>query len=132
MTILIARGAGDPERVEHVIRILRHSTLGEVAAAIAAYSASVDGAVYVERIGDLYRWSPTSRGGAYPLLRLLARFLRCEHTELTVGFVTVDEWCVAADPDEPRSDHFAILEAPSCDPEHAAAMIGVALGRPGS
>lgn len=129
MTIMLARGAGNPERIAHVVRILRPSPLDEVADAIAAYATSGGRAVYIELVGDdLYRWSPTSRGGAYPLLRLLARFLECEHTELTVGFVTVDTWCVATDPNEPRSMSYAILETPPDDAQRARDVIVSRLG----
>jgi len=130
--MLLARGAGDPERIAYAVRILRPCPLDEVADAVAAYATSTGGAVYVERVDGQYRWSPATRGGAYPLLRLLARFLGCAHTELTVGVVTVDGWCLAANPDEPRSDQFAILDAPPDSAQRAAAMIAANLGPPRS
>ena len=118
--ILLRRCAGDPERITHVVRILRPSPLDEVTDAIVEYGD----AVYVERVtDDLYRWSPATRGGAYALLRLLARFLRCDSDEITVGFVTVDGWAVVADPAEPRCDRYVILESTPLDPRAAADVI---------
>ena len=119
--ILLRRCAGDPERIAHVVRILRPSPLDEVADAIAEYGE----AVYVEHVGDdLYRWSPATRGGAYALLRLLARFLRCDSDEITVGFVTVDGgWCMAADPAEPRCHRYMILLSTPREPRSVADVI---------
>ncbi len=129
MTILLVRGAGDPDRVAHAVRIVRPSPIGEVVDAVESYTSSDGGAVYVERFGDGYRWSPATRGGPYPLLRVLARFLRCEHTELTVGFVTIDGWCVVGDPDEPRGEPYVILEPPAGDRGSLAATVEAALAR---
>lgn len=124
MTILLARGAGDPERIAHVVRILRPSPLDEIADAVVAYAASGGDAVYVERIGDdQYRWSPATRGGAYALMRLLARFLCCDHHDITVGFVTVDGYCIVADPSEPRCPRHVILQSIPVDPRAAADVI---------
>jgi hypothetical protein len=52
MTILLARGAGDPERVAHAVRILRPSPLIEIADALAEYAVSrrVFDAAYVEHV----------------------------------------------------------------------------------
>ena len=45
--------------------------------------------VYVERLSDGWRWSPAIRGGAYPLLRITARFLRVDHNRVMIGFRTL-------------------------------------------
>jgi hypothetical protein len=132
MTILLARGAGDPDRVAHAVRILRPSPIGEVLDAVAAYASPTGGTVYAERVGDLYRWSPATRGGPYPLARLLAHFLRCDHHDLTVGFVTIDGWCVVADPDEPRGNPYVIIEFSAYDAESVRATVGAALGALGT
>jgi hypothetical protein len=113
--ILLKRGAGDPGRVTHAVAILRPSPLEEVRAALAEYASSGGSTAYVERVGDLYRWSPTTTGGGYPLLCVLARFLRCGHEELTVGFRTVAAtWCVVGDRDSAASDNSLIVDLP-CD-----------------
>lgn len=111
--IMLKRGAGDADRVEHAAAILRPSTLDEIADALVAYAASGGATAYVERRGDGYRWSPAVRGGPYPLLCVLARFLCCEHTELTIGYRMIEgDWCIAGDPDDPDSYQCAVLDAP--------------------
>lgn len=127
MTILLARGAGDPDRIADAIRILRPSPLAEIADAVVAYVASAGDVVYVERVDDRYRWSPATRGGPYPLTRLLARFLGCNHHAITVGFVTIDGWCIAADPSEPRCPRYAFLESSSLDARAVAEVIAARL-----
>jgi hypothetical protein len=131
MSILLARGAGDPDRVAHAVRILRPSPIDEVIDAVTTYVSSLSSssrrAVYVERFGDRYRWSPAIGGGAYPLVRELARFVRCDHNELIVGFVTVDGWFVVGDRDTPRGDPYAILEPLADDRDSLAATVAAAL-----
>ena len=46
---------------------------------------------------------------------MLARFLGCEFSDLTIGFVTLDGWCVIRDPKEPAADRHLILEAITID-----------------
>jgi hypothetical protein len=123
VTILLARGAGDPDRVAQAMAIVRPSRLGEITDAVVAYTGTAGGAVYVERLDDLYRWSPATRGGPYPLMRLLARFLCCDQREITVGFVTVDDWCIVADPSAPRSPQYVILHNAPDDPRAVAEAI---------
>jgi hypothetical protein len=118
--ILLARGAGDPERLAHAVSILRPAPLDEVVDAVAAYAE----AVYVECLGDdQYRWSPATRGGAYALMRVLARFLRCDYHDITVGFVTVDGWAIVADPEEARCARYVILPSPPADAHAVAELI---------
>jgi hypothetical protein len=108
----------DPTRVELLRRAFEPSSLDEVAEAVSVAS-EVERQVYVARFGDRYRWSLAHRGGAYPLLRITARFLRVEHYELVIGFRTVDSGeCVlgaaasdaeAAPEDERAADTSAVL-----------------------
>ncbi len=63
MTILLEPGAGDPDRIADAISILRPSPLYEIVEAVVAYAGTGGGAVYVECLGDRYRWSPP-RGAA--------------------------------------------------------------------
>jgi hypothetical protein len=113
--IMLTRGAGDPARVELAIRVLRPSSADEVLEAIRAYATALDAPVYVERAGDRYRWSPVHRGGPSALGHVLARFLGCEFSDVTIGFVTLDGWCVIRDPKEPPADRHLILEAITID-----------------
>ena len=55
--------------------------------------------MYAERRGDGYR--PAHRGGPYPLLREVARFLDLDHRSLIVGCAAVDGWTIIA-PEGPR------------------------------
>jgi hypothetical protein len=57
------------------------------------------------------------------LLRVLARFLRCEHTDLVMPFVTVDGYAIVAEPIEPRSHLWGIIDAASLDPSALTAAI---------
>src|ERR1700683_4051237 len=60
------------------------SPLEEIA--LAVFVASEDESeVYVERLGDQYRWSLVHRGGPYPLLRATARFLQVDYQSIFIG-----------------------------------------------
>jgi hypothetical protein len=41
--------------------------------------------LYVERLGDRYRWSLIHRGGPYPLLRITAKYLQVDYNSIIVG-----------------------------------------------
>jgi hypothetical protein len=89
----------DPDRVAFIETTRVPSSLDDVVAAIATYTEHA-GAAYVERFGERWRWSPAHQGGAYPLLRIVARFLRIDHHRIMVPFRTVlDGWAVLR-PDE--------------------------------
>lgn len=89
----------DPDRVAFIETTRVPSSLDDVSAAIATYTKHA-GAAYVERFGERWRWSPAHRGGAYPLLRIVARFLRIDYHRIVVPFGTVlDGWAVLR-PDE--------------------------------
>jgi hypothetical protein len=73
------------------------SSVEVVAEAIALASKSI-GLVYVERLGDdLFRWSPAHKGGAYPLTRIVAKFLEVDYKRIYIGFRTVDGAAVLCD-----------------------------------
>ena len=108
--IMLTRGAGDPERVELVVRVLKPSMAYEVVEAIYACAIALEEPVYVERIGDRYRWSPAHRGGPTALGHVLAKFIGCELSDLTISFVTLDGWAVIHHPEEPPADRYLILE----------------------
>jgi hypothetical protein len=50
--------------------------------------------VYVERLGEAWRWSLAHQGGLYPLLRITARFLRVDYDRIAIGARAVDGWSV--------------------------------------
>jgi hypothetical protein len=87
-------GRADPVRFAFLEATRVPSPVDQVAAAIAAFS-EYPGSVYVERFGDAWRWSPAHRGGSYPLLRVVARFMRIDHDRIMVPFRTVEDgWAV--------------------------------------
>ena len=102
----------DPERLRLLRCVFESSTLDDVAEAVAV-ATEYERYVYVERINGGYRWSLTHPGGAYPLLRITARFLRVDYTRIVVPFRTVDDGvCVLCrDPEETlRADAWAVIE----------------------
>jgi hypothetical protein len=74
----------DPERQRLARSIFVPSSLGQVAEAVSV-ATEHETRIYVERLGDAYRWSLTHRGGPYPLLRITARFLRIDYHRIVVG-----------------------------------------------
>jgi hypothetical protein len=103
--------AADPERAALIDTTRVPSPLHRVATAIAIYSEHA-GSVYVERFGDRWRWSPAHRGGAYPLLRVVARFLRVDHYRIVVPFRTVEDGWAVLNPEDwngPELDVAAIV-----------------------
>jgi hypothetical protein len=102
----------DPLRQRLFRSVFEPSPLKSVAEAVSS-ATEVERRVYVERLGNRWRWSLTHPGGAYPLLRITARFLRVDYRRITVGFRTVaDGVCVLCpDPDEPLSaDAWAVID----------------------
>jgi hypothetical protein len=111
---LIGSGARpDPERLRLAQGIWRYSPLELVAQGVAAVSERMR-IVYVERRGALYRWSPTHRGGPYPLLRELALFLRVDHYRLVVPVRPAQDTFIVAADDQGHSppDALTLLELP--------------------
>lgn len=74
---------GDPARHRMLDSIFVPSPLFEVAEAVSA-ATEHESTVYVERVGVRYRWALAHTGGPYPLLRITARFLRCDYTKTGV------------------------------------------------
>src|SRR5262245_10046628 len=74
--------------------VFEPSALDDVAKAVSV-ATEAERRIYVERIGRGWRWSFTQPGGAYPLLRATARFLRVDYRGITLAFRTVaDGVCV--------------------------------------
>jgi hypothetical protein len=74
----------DPERHRLALSIFEPSSLHRVADAVAAATEDQK-RVYVERVGDAWRWSLTDSGGPGPLLRITAQFLRTDYRHLSLG-----------------------------------------------
>jgi hypothetical protein len=68
------------------------STIETVALAVSV-ATEFQSKVYLERLGERYRWSLIHRGGAYPLLRITAKYLQVDYTSIIVGCREVgDGW----------------------------------------
>jgi hypothetical protein len=68
------------------------STIETVAMAVSV-ATEFQTEVYVERLGDRYRWSLIHRGGPYPLLRITAKYLQIDYSSIVVGCREVgDGW----------------------------------------
>jgi hypothetical protein len=73
---------------------------------------------YVERMARGWRWSLTHSGGAYPLLRITARFLKMDHCRLMIGFRTLADgvaimWRNPTRPSRPRAWAFVEFDGPA-------------------
>jgi hypothetical protein len=79
-----------PERLRLARSMRRVSSLAVVAEAVAE-ATRTDREIYVERWASGWRWSLAHRGGAYPLLRIVARFLQIPHDALMLSFDTTTD-----------------------------------------
>jgi hypothetical protein len=101
----------DPRRVRLFLCIFEPSSLHAVAEAVSAATED-EKQVYVERLGKRWRWSLTHPGGAYPLLRITARFLRIDYHYLVLGFRSIAEgvYVLCGDPESDKDpDKWAVL-----------------------
>ncbi len=101
----------DPERERLSRSVFRPSPVEEVAEAVSVATERFHD-LYVERRGDLYRWSMATRGGPYVLLRITARFLEMDPCSLVgVGSRVVgDGWGVQiVDENDTEPDVWAVL-----------------------
>ena len=71
----------DPERERLFQSVFRLSPLEVVTEAVST-AIEVCRNIYVERRGDQYRWSLTTTGGPYPMLRMTAQFLKMDYSSL--------------------------------------------------
>ncbi len=92
-------------------RTLRHwSPLGDVAVAIEGAVASFELCVWVGRRGAEFRWSPATRGGPYPLLRMVARYLELDHYRLAVtGVEALDGWTIVEGDESPDAEAIVVV-----------------------
>jgi hypothetical protein len=103
---------GDAERRRLLRSVYQPSSLEEVPEAVSVATEN-ENRIYVERIGRRYRWSLTSAGGMYPLLRITARFLGVDYHSIVIGFraVTENVFVLCADPAEPdEPDAWAVID----------------------
>jgi hypothetical protein len=102
----------DSERQRLVRSVFEPSSLDEVAEAVSVASED-ETRIYVERLGNAWRWSLTHSGGTYPLLRITARFLRMDYHRMVIGFREPVErvFVLSKDPDESgEPDAWAVLD----------------------
>lgn len=107
-----ACGQPDSERRRLLRSVFEPSSLDEVAEAVAA-ATEYEKHVYVERLDNSYRWSLTSPGGMYPLLRITSRFLRVDYHRIVIGFRAVADgiYVLAKDPESDKEpDAWAVLD----------------------
>lgn len=99
----------DPERERLCRSVFRPPPLSEVAEAISAATESFHD-LYVERRGDLYRWSLATTGGPYVLSRITARFLKLDPCSLLSGYRQVaGGWFVQLVENDTEPDTWAVL-----------------------
>ena len=102
----------DPERRRLYQSVFHPSPLDEVAEAVSVATEDHP-SIYVEKLGDRFRWSFATRGGGpYPQLRITAQFLKMDYSALRgVGCREVgDEWCVQiVDESQMGPDAWAVL-----------------------
>lgn len=124
----------DPTRARLIRSAFDWSPLRVVAEAIAA-ATEHEKRIYVERIGDRYRWSLTHTGGPYPLLRIAARYLKADYTKLLVGSRALPEGTsVLFDDraDQTPPDKWVVLEFDGvANAQAVAEKVRVALASPG-
>lgn len=108
--------------------MMEPSRLGDVVDAIATFGSRPHAKVYVERRGSGYRWSVAHRGGPYPLLREVARFLDVEPHAIIVPCAAVDGWTIVAPegPRMPRASAWAFITASADRRAIAKAIEGLA------
>jgi len=76
--------------------------------------------LYVERKGELYRWSPAHRGGPYPLQRIVARYHNVSHHRMILGFRWVGDYAIVCEKpkDFEQPDAWCIIDTEvPCTPE---------------
>lgn len=76
--------APGPSRSRLILSMHDWSSLEKVALAVSV-ATEYETEVYVERLGDRYRWSLVHRGGPYPLLRITARFLQVDYHSIFIA-----------------------------------------------
>jgi hypothetical protein len=120
-----------PPRSQLILSVRDWSSLEEVALA-ASVATEHETKLYVERRDGRYRWRLIHRGGPYPLLRIMARFLKVHCHSIFIGFREIsDGYCALRESSDEWSvgDTWAILTVECQTPEgELALLIREALG----
>ena len=132
MTRRPARGTSpDPERLQLLQAAFESHPRDFVARGVAVASRT-ERVVYVDRDATGWRWSLTNTGGPYPLLRITARFLLCDHRRIFFAFRTVGERYAIldrGDGEERGGVSWALIRLPGpTSPTGAEGLIREALG----
>lgn len=88
------------------------SPLADVTASISDATSRADLTVWIGCRNGEYRWSPATRGGPYPLQRLLARYLNLDHERLMLTAIEVAPGWSIVQGDGP-ADAEAIVTVPA-------------------
>lgn len=119
----------NPLRAKCIRSVFTPAPLDDVALAVAE-ATSFQRRLYIERLGELWRWSLIHSGGGYPLLRLAALYLEMDYQALFVGFRTVtDGLCILCqDPEVVQApDRWSVVEFDGpTSPEEVARRIRAA------
>ena len=107
-----------PPRSHLIMSSRDWSSLKDVAWAVAV-ATEYETQVYVERLGDRYRWSLVHRGGPYPLLRITARFLQVDYQSIFIGCRAVGDGYSALS-DSPGADRAPDASGVLTVPRHAS------------
>lgn len=77
----------------HVFALFQWAPLPDVVDAVAAYVAEcqIQADIWIGRQEDRWRWSFTTGGGPYPLLRNTAQYLHESHNEIAVHCAVTEE-----------------------------------------
>lgn len=86
----VVSAAPDPDRVALARSMWEPASFRVVTDAISVASSDGQRLFYLERLDEGWCWALAHRGGPYPLLRVMARFLKADYRKLTVGFRTIE------------------------------------------
>ncbi len=116
-----------PPRSRLIKSVRDWSPLEEVALAVSV-ATEYETEVYVERLGDRYRWSLVHRGGPYPLLRITARFLQVDYHSIFIACRDLGDGYSALC-DTPEDDQVPDASRVLSVPRHASGGIAESLIR---
>lgn len=86
----VVSAAPDPDRVALARSMWEPASFRVVTDAISVASSDGQRLFYLERLDEGWCWALAHRGGPYPLLRVMARFLKADYRKLQVGFRVIE------------------------------------------
>ena len=104
-----------PDVARRASAIRQWSEPADVIDAIVSATEAYDLTVWVGASEHGWRWSPATKGGPYPLLRMVARYLNLDHRQLLVGAIASGDGWTIADGDGP-ADHELVVSVPEGAP----------------